>query len=309
MKKPLLVAGVCLALHAHPACAWWPQGHSILAAAALKALPDDVPAYFRNDPGLVAHCAQDPDVAKSAVLPYMTAREEPEHFIDYEMLKGQPLPPTRAAFVAWALKNNVDPNKVGYVPYAIAEWTERLTMAFAEQRKYPNNPYIQTKSLLYAGFLAHYAGDICMPLHTTVDYDGRVTAAGRSPHSGIHAKVDSLIEKLPLRPEDLAAGQKVEPLAEVATDARDNRAPLIPGIFPAILKELDGSHALIGKTYQLEAQLPPDQGDWKPSADVTAFTTERGREATRFIASLYLTAWRKSADIRLPRWLEREAGK
>src|SRR5437764_832460 len=82
------------------------------------------------------------------------------------------------------------------------------------------------------GILAHYAGDICMPLHTTVDYDGRVTADGRSPHSGIHAKVDSLIEKLPLRPEDLAAGQKIEPLAEVATDRRDNRAPLMPGLFP-----------------------------------------------------------------------------
>ena len=66
------------------------------------------------------------------------------------------------------------------------------------------------------------------------------------------------------------------------------------------------SRALIDRTYALEDQLPPAQGDWKPSAEIIAFATERARASTRFTASLYLTAWQKSARLRLPPWLERE---
>lgn len=316
MKRIFAVLTLCLITQSLPAMAWWPQGHSILAAAALKALPNDVPAYFRNDPGQVAHCAQDPDVIKNPALPYIAAREEPEHFMDYEMLKGQLLPATRAEFVAWCLTHNIDPNHVGYVPYAVAEWTERLTMSFAEARRWPGNPYIQNKSLVYAGILAHYAGDICMPLHTTVDYDGRVKPDGSSSHTGIHAKVDSLIEKLALRPVDLAQAQNITPLPDVTlppanqlSNGRSSRAGLISGLMPAILQELQSSRALINRTYALESQLPPTDRDgaaWQPTPEITAFTTERGRAATHFIASLYLTAWRKAAAVQLPRWLLRE---
>ncbi len=60
------------------------------------------------------------------------------------------------------------------------------------------------KCLVYAGRLAHYAADLEQPLHTTVDYDGRTQAAKdaknktfKSPHTGIHTKVDALPTKMP----------------------------------------------------------------------------------------------------------------
>ena len=36
-----------------------------------------------------------------------------------------------------------------------------------------------------------------------------------------------------------------------------------------------------------------------------AFAEARARTAVYFTASLYLTAWHQSEEIRLPRWLER----
>jgi hypothetical protein len=99
------------------------------------------------------------------------------------------------------------------LPYAIAEWTERLSIAFAEHRKYPANPYIQNKCLVYAGFLAHYAQDLCMPLHTTIHHDGRANPDGSTPKTGIHPRVDSLVEKLDMQPAQLAANQRVWPPA------------------------------------------------------------------------------------------------
>lgn len=311
MKRIFVAITLCLLTQTLPAFAWWPQGHSILAAAALKSLPDDVPAYFRHDPGQVAHCAQDPDVAKSPVLPFTTDREDPEHYIDYELLKGRAFPATRDGYMTMIAGLNLAPKQAGLVPYAVAEWTERLSITFAEYRKWPNNPYIQTKSLVYAGILAHYAGDLCMPLHVTNDHDGRARPDGSSPRTGIHAKVDSLIEKLNLKPDELAKGQDIQVVSATAPvpanwqGPANNRA-IIKGLFPAILQEMELSRSKINSAYDLEAQLPPEQGAWTPSAAITAFTTERGRESTRFIASLYLTAWRRSAAIQLPRWLVRE---
>jgi hypothetical protein len=292
-SKPLLLAVAALALAALPASAWWPKGHSIIGEAAVRTQPAEVPAFFRAGGGTVAHLSQDPDVAKARETPNLMDAENPEHFMDYELLQRRPLPPTRSQFLKLCANAKIDPTKVGYVPYAIAEWTERLSVAFAEHRKWPRNRDIQIKCLVYAGFLSHYAADMCQPLHVTVDYNGRARPDGSSPKSGIHEGVDSLVEKLGLTPAELARGQRVEPVS---------------ALMPAILRELEGSRALIARTYELEPQMPPREGAWTPQPEIAAFARERARESTRFLASLYLSAWRKSAEIKLPPWLEREDG-
>lgn len=294
MKRFVSTALVLAAVLALPARAWWPEGHSVIAEGAALALPVDVPAWFREGGALVGHLAQDPDVAKNPGAPLLRNAEEPEHFLDLELLKGKPLPANRHLFLKLCAAEGVDPKDVGTLPYSVAEGAERLTVAFAEHRKWPLNASIRTKCLVYAGLLAHYSGDLCMPLHTTIHYNGRALPDGRSPRTGIHEKVDSLIERVGLTPADLAADQKVEPL---------------PKLLPGVLEEIERSRALIDRTYELEPQLPPSSGEWKPSPEILAFTRERGRAATRFTAALYLTAWRNSASIKLPTWLKRDAAK
>jgi hypothetical protein len=289
MKTRLLILAVAAGL-ALPAAAWWPQGHSILTEAAVRALPEEVPAYFREGHGLAAHLAQDPDVAKNRDAPNAQDAETPEHYIDWELLGGRTLPTTRYAFLRLCAEAKLDPKAIGTLPYSVTEWTERLTLAFAEHRKWPENPHIRTKSLVYAGILAHYAGDLCMPLHCTIHFNGRARPDGTSPNSGIHARVDSLIEKVGLKPADLAREQKPE---------------AYPRLLPAVLAEIERSRALVDRVYELEAKLPPERGEWKPEPEVVAFTEERGRAATRFLGSLYLSAWRNSHGVRLPVWLER----
>jgi len=289
----LLAAACALAVPGRAAWAWWPAGHGILSKAAVLALPTEVPAFFRAGGAMIAHCSWDPDVQKNRATPQLDDAEGPEHYLDSELLKGRPLPATRYQFVQLCAEMKLDPKAVGLVPYAIAEGTDRLAIAFAEHRKWPDNPFIRQKCLVYAGFLSHYAGDLCQPLHTTIDHDGRARPDGSSPRTGIHAKVDSLIEKMAFGPEELAKDQQVAPL---------------PQLMPGIVKELEASHALVDRTYALESQLPPAEGAWTPEPEMRAFATERARAATRFIAALYLTAWRHSAQIQLPRWLVREGG-
>ena len=273
-----------------PAHAWWTNGHSLIAEAAVKSLPEDVPAPFRGGAALVAHCAQDPDVVKNFATPINKDREEPDHYIDWELLQGKPLPANRYNFVEQCVEAKQDPRKVGLLPYSVAEWTERLAVGFAEYRKWPTNPSIPTKCQVYAGILAHYTGDLCQPLHVTLDFDGRAKPDGSSSHTGIHAAMDSLIEKLGLKADDLAKDQKIEPVDE---------------LMPGILAEIQQSRSQIDRTYALEKSLPPRNGAWTPSPEVAKFGTERGREATRFTAAMILTAWRKSARITIPNFIER----
>lgn len=288
MKK--LILGMILLLWSVPAHAWWPAGHSILTRAAIQSTPAEMPQWFRAGEDLAAHCVQDPDVHKNRDLPALTAREAPEHFFDFELLRGHPVPPSRAEFIKLCAQLKEEPSNVGFAPYAIAEWTERLTISFAEARRWPDNKLIQTKAMVYAGILSHYAEDLGQPLHTTVDFDGKTKPDGTSPKTGIHAKVDSLIEKFNWAPERFAV-EKVEPF---------------PDLWKGIEAQLQESRAAIGATYALEDDFPPEKGAWKPRSSVEKFALERGQQSARFTAQLYFTAWRNSAKIKLPSWLERE---
>jgi len=180
---------------------------------------------------------------------------------------------------------------MGFLPYALGEWTERLAVAFAEYRKWPNNPHIQQKCLIYAGFIAHYAEDLCQPLHLTIHYDGRVLADGSKTDKGIHSKVDGLVELLALKPEDLARGQKIEPMDD---------------LMAGIMAEFTQGFALVDRVYDLGPRLP-SAGDkaWKRDAGVVAFTEDRARTATRFTAQLYLTAWRMSEPLTFDDFINR----
>ena len=272
-----------------PTWAWWGGGHDILTQAVIKTLPDELPEFFRSATAekMIAHCSYDPDVSKERYAPHARAAEYGEHYFDLELIKDNPVPENRDEFLKLCAKMELEPRKVGLLPYAVAEYTERLAVAFAEYRKWPDNPIIQYKCYVYAGFLAHYAQDMCQPLHLTVHFDGIVQEDGSKLHAGIHEKVDASIEVMKLDPNKLSEEQEVKPVKE---------------LMPAIVEQMKIGNNLVDRVYELVA----DYGDLKkPSPALLDFTKDRSREAVRWTASLYLTAWNLSGEINLPGWLER----
>ncbi|MDE0301219.1 MAG: hypothetical protein OXN17_21530 [Candidatus Poribacteria bacterium] len=282
-----------LLLVANTSSAWWSGGHGILTRAAVKAAHDEMPEFFRSGGKMIAHCAFDPDVSKNRGTPVVRSSEHSEHYIDLELLDGRSLPKNRYEFIQLCTELGARPEKVGLVPYAVAEWTERLAVAFAEHRKWPDNLFIQNKCLVYAGFLAHYAQDMCQPLHLTVDYNGRRQPDGSILHKGIHEKVDALVEFLEMRPDDLAEAHEIVPLGNLMAD---------------ILKSVESGHALVDRVYDLADSLPNTRDkEWVSVPAVVEFAHERARESVRLTASLYLTAWKISKSVELPNWLNRSA--
>jgi len=324
----ILVATAVLLAVASVAVAWHGPGHERTTELALQALPKDMPEFFRQGGDVVANAAQDPDMFTRPIAPIeLSSTESCEHFFDVELLKGMDLPDTRYEYIEECLARGIKPNKVGMLPYAVTEWTQRLTIAFAEHRKWPDDKALQEKCLVYAGLLAHYAEDLNQPLHTTINYDGKVDKPGAaSPRSGIHNKVDALLNMTfdsaeilkdltpaPLyeRPATISPsgtttrriGTATRPTAAAATASTS--APAVSPLLKAVLAQIDDSHAQVDRVYALENKLPPMDKPGTNDPGVRAFATERIRAATRFTASLYLTAWRDSQFIELPAWHRR----
>jgi len=275
------------------AWAWHGKGHHRATRLAVSALPKEMPRFFLDGADTAAHCALDPDLFTKPIGPKdLHAAESPEHYFDMERLEGAPVPPGRYDLLSLCGKKGISPSKVGLVPYAITEWTRRLTVAFAEHRKWPDNPHVRAKCLVYAGICAHYAQDLCQPLHTTIHYDGRVGKDGVSPRSGIHMKVDALLGKVPAD-------------AKVRLGAKGPRP--FTDLFPAVVAELKASHALVDRVYALEKSLPAYADPLPAKGAVAEFTLERLRASVSFTARLYATGWQDSAGIKFPKWHVRPA--
>ena len=271
------------------ALAWHHQGHEAMSRAAAALLPDDVPLFFRQGGEAIARASLDPDAQRHRGMPQLRSAEAPEHFFDLELLNGADIPPTRYELLAWCGKHDIAPNQLGMAPYAIVENTQRLTLALAEYRRWPDDLLVQSKCLHYAGRLAHYAQDLCMPLHTTIQYDGRLGPDGRTTHTGIHEKIDALAGKITLDIEALRHAGPIEPLND---------------LFAGVLGALHASHALVDRAYELEAHYPAVEDETITHQAVRAFATERNTAAARLTAQLFLTAWRQSADLPLETWME-----
>ncbi len=302
--RRLIVAAILPLVCTAAVVAWHDEGHHYIALAAVKSLPQDMPAFFREGEGLIAHCSIDPDLHAEGTIAISRDAEAPHHYIDLEMLDDRPLPATRHRYIKLCQELQLDPAKVGYLPYVIEEWTQRLAVALAEHRKWPDNPHIRAKTLVYAGYLAHYSGDLSMPLHTSVHYNGRSTrrddGTWTDPRTGIHARVDALPTKLPFH----AIFSPDHPLPQPTLDG-DN-----PKLAELIRKELAASHALVDRVYDLEARIPPVEVLQIDDDDVRALTIERTRAGAAFTAKLYAYAWWLSGvlhnkGVAPPFWVDR----
>lgn len=310
----LTVAAVALAWHA--------KGHYRSSNLALAALPKEMPAFFRQGGPTIASDSLDNDsFTRPIAPPELHAAESCEHFCDVELFQATPcdmtlpLPATRYDFVDMCYAKQLRPNKIGLLPYAVTEWTQRLAVAFAEHRKWPDDRDIQAKCLVYAALLAHYAQDLCQPLHSTVHFDGRLRQDNTSPRSGIHNKVDALLGKvkaddaailkdLDVQPLGLTAGNNAAtaPAAQSQPSGKARPSDKASPLLEAVAAQLMKSHALVDQVYLMEKDLPGMDDAIKPGSDVEQFAVDRLRESTAFTASLYVTAWRMSEKIQLPDW-------
>ena len=199
---------------ANSAWPWGNEGHMMINRVAAEKLPSDVPAFLRNAADQLAYLGPEPDRWREKSELALKLSQEPDHFIDLELVEGMTLPPDRYSYYR-ALEakrqqtpgqpDTLLPEKVGLQPYITMEVFGRLIVAFREyrhaMRDHTNPEFAERNAIFYAGWLGHYVGDGANPLHTTVNYNGWTGANpnGYTTDHTIHWKMEG---------EFVAANQK-----------------------------------------------------------------------------------------------------
>jgi hypothetical protein len=208
------------------AAGWGAHGHRTITLLALDGLPESAPAFLRDAEvrRRIAEQAVEPDRWRGTRLAAMTHENDPEHYLDVELLEQfgltlETVPPLRYDYLrAMAVAKHVHPEKVdpydrrtdpagskewpGFLPHAIAEHYAKLRSSFHTLRilEAVNDPAraaqlenARANVVYHMGMLSHFVADAAQPLHTTKHFNGWVgdNPSGYTTDRRFHALVDT----------------------------------------------------------------------------------------------------------------------
>lgn len=271
---------------------WGEAGHRIVGEAAARALPADMPAFFREAVGQLTYLNPEPDRwrAPRDVAPLDSAMDpaySPDHFVDMELVPaGAARARDRYGFADSLRAAGVSPQVAGFLPWRILELTSRLREEFRLWRRATSpeeRAWIEARIVNDAGVLGHYVADGANPHHTTIHYNGWTgpNPKGYTPTgTGFHSRFES---------------QYVETHLSVA-DVR----PLVASQARTLLPLRDSVHAFLGRSHaQLERLYELDKAERFDAKTMGAehrrFAVERLAAGATMLRDVWWTAWTASA--------------
>lgn len=201
MKRLALALGAAalMALPVASAMAWGASGHRTIGVAAMRSLPEDLPAFLRTAAAAadVGEFAREPDRWRGGPRTH-TRERDTAHFVDLTddgrvLSEAGPsidaLPELRSDYNALIVQAGLDADDAGWLPYAMIDGYQQLVrdfgnwrvLAAAEAREsdpgrrawYREDRERREELILRdIGVLGHYVGDGSQPLHLTIHYNG-----------------------------------------------------------------------------------------------------------------------------------------
>ncbi|MFN3814917.1 S1/P1 Nuclease [Brevundimonas sp.] len=314
--KRTLVALAAVALIAAPAAdvgAWGATGHRLIAVAAMRALPDEVPAFLRTTEAAteVGELTREPDRWKGG--PRTHARErDTAHFIDFDdngyVLTPQgphidAMPELRSEYEAALTRAGLNVDTAGWLYYALIDGWQQLVRDFAYWRVLNAAEARETdpgKRAWYAedrrrreallirdlGVWSHYVGDASQPLHTSIHYNGwdgdTPNPEGFTRSRRTHGLFEGAYVRGVARLDLVEAAMPAADLGEAAIERRTARY-------------LDQGVAQVTPFYRLERDGAFAEGDPRGGA----FAVQRLGAGAGELRDLIVLAWRESAGARI----------
>lgn len=292
MRRVLALLLILFAFSVTPAFAWGEKGHILVAEAAARGVPAEMPVFFHQAYARLVYLANDPDRWRGAGR---SADDEnpPEHFLDYEYVADLELPRGRHDFIALLYASGrtreklLRPDTAGFVVWQIAETTETLTDQFRRWRAMPGGPdreQVEETIVFLAGTLSHYVADSANPHHATIHYNGWVgdPARGYRNDCEAHARFESVF-----------VTNNVE-LADVMPRMAAPRPR--PDGFREALALIRDSNAQVERLYALDATGAFDYPSG--NAEGKAFAAERLAIGASTLRDLWWSAWVESGKPR-----------
>lgn len=175
MNKKLLLYILIIFLPVTLTYSWGGEGHKLISKKAMTLLPDEMSSFNQWQSYITEHSV-DPDKRRDR-----DKTEDPKHFIDIdfypEFLKGKMIEDKKELVSEYG---DTTVTKMGLLPWATIDTYNNLIKALKEKNR--------IKALLYASDLSHYVADGHQPLHTVMNYNGKMTG-----QKGIHARYESIM--------------------------------------------------------------------------------------------------------------------
>jgi hypothetical protein len=255
--------------------------HRTTTQLAVYELPKPMRSFFHEGlPYLVKYSVR-PDQRRND-----DSTEGPKHIIDLEEYGDSAawkMPLTWNEALARYSFNTL--KKHGYGPYWVVIMKEKLTNAFRKSDR--------DSILFYAADLAHYVGDMNVPLHTTANYDGQLTN-----QKGLHSLWETVIPEIQLADFRLLSQHKAHYLKhpeQTVWDAVRRSYSLLPQIFA---EEKNASVGFTDSTkYRVQIRNGRESKSYT-SAFAKAYSARLGNtinaqliNSSDMIADFWYTAW------------------
>lgn len=270
---------------------WGSEGHRMVGAAAVGALPQEMPEFFRAATDQLAYLNPEPDRWKAgeerALDPAMNGAHSSEHYINFEGVPGAVFGARdRFAYLDSLKAHGFDIPGPGLLPYRILELTQRLRVGFREWRAATDareRAWIEQRIINDAGILGHFVADGSNPAHTSIHHNGWVgeNPRGYATDDRFHARFESAFVRTQVRPTDVAA-------------ALSAPARVFPELRPAILDYLRGSNGRVEELYQLDLRSPFSATN--TDEETRAFAAAQLARGAEMLRDLWWTAWSTSDD-------------
>jgi hypothetical protein len=284
--------------------AWGAKGHQMQARVALKNLPADVPAFFREATEEMAMLISEPDFWRTAEQRNVDETTGVNHTFRWETAP-KPLPANRHFFIIELTKqgrlkpetNSVREAGGGTAPYGIQEWSEMLTAAFRRWRAMPEGTPEEIRrkrmhehSILFiAGVLGHWVTDTSNPIHSSIHVHGWHPSV---PNPNGYAGPDN-------DPHGRFEGAYVNANIELADVAAlvDNKPRLLGDWLQEAAKHIESCNAHVEQIFKWDKQVRFGAGN--EPAEAKPFTAARLADGARAIRDFWYTAWMRSG-VQIP---------
>ena len=269
---------------------WGEPGHRMIGEAAGRALPADMPAFFRNAAADFGYLNPEPDrwrefgeVALDSALGIGTSFE---HFVDFEGVPDAAFAaPHRYEYLKRLRAVNKD-ETAGLLPFRILELVQTLRVEWRLWRVTTDpatRTRIEARIVNDAGILGHYVGDGANPHHTTIHHNGWVgdNPKGYATDRRTHYRFESAYV------QGHVALADVQPLVTAAPVVFDN----VRGATMAYLRTTYGQLETLYDLDKLEAFDERTQG-----AGHKKFVVGRLAAGATMLRDLWVTAYVTSGN-------------
>ena len=209
---------------------WGFSAHQQINRLAVFTLPPEMMGFYKKHIDFLTENAVNPDKRRYAV-----DGEAPRHFIDLDVYgdsAAYKLPRRWDDAVAKYTEDSL--MKHGIVPWFLPLIKAQLTAAFKEKNA--------RKILRLSADLGHYAGDANVPLHTTRNYNGQLTA-----QQGIHGFWETRLPELFSTDYNFFVGP----------------ATYLPSVQKAAWRAVTNANACLDSVLKFEQKLTTEFGETK----------------------------------------------